>query len=211
MQSALSHLKKSDPVLAAIIERVGPCSIQYREPEFASLVRSIVFQQLSGKSATPIFNRLVEASGGQITPDAILKLRTPRLRKVGLSRQKISYIRDLAKSTQAGKLDFAALPKLPDEEIIQKLTAVKGIGVWTAHMFLLFALRRENVLPVGDFGVRNAIRKAYRKRKLPSPTQMEKLAKNWHPYCSIASWYLWRSLELPAAPALGDCRPPVVS
>jgi DNA-3-methyladenine glycosylase II len=211
VQNALSHLKKSDPILAAIIERVGPCNIQYREPEFASLVRSIVFQQLSGKSATPIFNRLVEACGGQITPDAILKLRTPRLRKVGLSRQKISYIRDLAKSTQAGKLDFAALPDLPDQEIIQKLTAVKGIGEWTAHMFLLFALRRENVLPVGDFGVRNAIRKAYRKRKLPSPTQMEKLAKNWHPYCSIASWYLWRSLELPAAPVLGDCRPPVVS
>lgn len=211
MQLALSHLKKSDPVLAAIIERVGPCTIQYREPQFASLVRSIVFQQLSGKSATPIFNRLVEACGGQITPEAILKLRTPRLRKVGLSRQKISYIRDLAKNTQAGKLDFAALPNLADEEIIRRLTAVKGIGVWTAHMFLLFALRRENVLPVGDFGVRNAIRKAYRKRKLPSPRQMEKLAKNWHPYCSIASWYLWRSLELPSAPALGDCRPPVVS
>jgi DNA-3-methyladenine glycosylase II len=214
MQNALSHLKTSDPVLAAIIERVGPCKIQYREPEFASLVRSIVFQQLSGKSATPIFNRLLEACGGQITPEAILKLRTPRLRKVGLSRQKISYIRDLAKNTQTGKLDFAALPQLPDEEIIERLTAVKGIGEWTAHMFLLFALRRENVLPVGDFGVRNAIRKAYRKRKLPSPKQMEKLAKNWHPYCSIASWYLWRSLELPkalAAPAMRDCRPRVVS
>src|SRR5438270_11362998 len=170
MQNALAHLKSSDPVLAAIIERVGPCNISYREPEFSSLVRSIVFQQLSGKSAMPIFNRLLEACGGRITPEAILKLRMPRLRKVGLSRQKISYIRDLARSIQTGKLDFAALPHLPDEEIIQRLIAIKGIGVWTAHMFLLFALRRENVLPVGDFGVRNAIRKAYRKRKLPSPT-----------------------------------------
>ena len=182
--------------MAAIIERVGPCKLSYREPVFETLVRSIVFQQLSGKAATTIFNRLVEAAGGKLTPEAILKLRTPTLRKVGLSKQKASYIRDLDTRTQAKEIDFEALPALSDEEIITALTKVKGIGVWTAHMFLLFALRRENVLPTGDLGVRAAIRKLYKKRSMPSPKQVEKIARGWHPYCSIASWYLWRSLEL---------------
>ena len=155
--------------MAAIIERVGPCKLSYREPVFETLVRSIVFQQLSGKAATTIFNRLVEAAGGKLTPEAILKLRTPTLRKVGLSKQKASYIRDLATRAQAKEIDFEALPALSDEEIITALTKVKGIGVWTAHMFLLFALRRENVLPTGDLGVRAAIRKLYKKRSMPSP------------------------------------------
>jgi DNA-3-methyladenine glycosylase II len=196
VEHAIKHLRSADPVLAAIIERVGPCKLSYREPVFETLVRSIVFQQLSGKAATTIFNRLVEAAGGKLTPEAILKLRTPTLRKVGLSKQKASYIRDLATRAQAKEIDFEALPALSDEEIIAALTKVKGIGVWTAHMFLLFALRRENVLPTGDLGVRAAIRKLYKKRSMPSPKQVEKIARGWHPYCSIASWYLWRSLEL---------------
>lgn len=195
MQDAFAHFKTSDPVLAAIVERVGEYAIQYREPGFETLVRSIVFQQLSGKAASTIFNRLAAATGGAMTPESILKLRAPTLRKAGLSRQKISYIRDLAKRAVARELDFTALPQLNDEEIIATLTKVKGVGVWTAHMFLIFALRRPNVLPTGDLGVRAAIRKAYKKRKLPSPKQMEKIAENWHPYCSVASWYLWRSLE----------------
>ena len=196
MEHAIKHLRSADPVLAAIIERVGPCKLSYREPVFETLVRSIVFQQLSGKAATTIFNRLVEAAGGKLSPGAILKLRTPTLRKVGLSKQKASYIRDLANRAQAKEIDFEALPALSDEEIIAALTKVKGIGVWTAHMFLLFALRRENVLPTGDLGVRAAIRKLYKKRSMPSPKLVEKIARGWHPYCSIASWYLWRSLEL---------------
>jgi DNA-3-methyladenine glycosylase II len=196
VEHAIKHLRSADPVLAAIIERVGPCKLSYREPVFETLVRSIVFQQLSGKAATTIFNRLVEAAGGKLSPEAILKLRTPTLRKVGLSKQKASYIRDLATRAQAKKIDFEALPALSDEEIIAALTKVKGIGVWTAHMFLLFALRRENVLPTGDLGVRAAIRKLYKKRSMPSPKQVEKIARGWHPYCSVASWYLWRSLEL---------------
>lgn len=195
MQTAILHLKSADPILATIIERLGEYKISYREPVFATLVRAIIFQQLNGKAALTIFNRLLEAAGGELTPDSVLKLRAATLRKAGLSRQKISYIHDLARRTQAGELDFAALPSLSEKEIIERLTKVKGIGVWSAHMFLIFALRRENVLPVGDYGVRAAIQRAYKKRKLPSPRQMEKIARPWHPYCSVAAWYLWRSLD----------------
>jgi len=195
MRRALNHLKKSDPILCAIIERVGPYRMQYRDPSFEALVRSIVFQQLHGNAARTIFDRLAAAAGGVITPESILKLTTAQMRRAGLSKQKLSYIRDLAKRTHSGEVDFAALPALSDEEVITTLTKVKGIGEWTAHVFLIFALRRPNILPTGDFGVRTAIRKAYRKRKLPTPAAMEKLAKNWHPYCSVAAWYLWRSLD----------------
>ena len=196
MQHALDHLK-SDAVLAAIIERVGEYRITYREPQFETLVRSIVFQQLNGAAARTIFNRFKQAAGGELTPESILKMRLPKLRKCGLSKQKIAYIRDLAQRTTKGEVNFAALPAMSDAEVIATLTQIKGIGDWTAHMFLIFALQRPNVLPIGDLGVRIAIRKAYRKRKLPSPKQMEKIAKGWHPYCSVASWYLWRSLDAP--------------
>lgn len=196
-ERALIHLRGCDPVLASIIARVGEFKMQYREPVFASLVRSIVFQQLHGKAATTIFNRLLEKAGGELTPESILQLRTAQMRAVGLSNQKLTYIRDLAKKTKSGKLNFDLLPQLADDEVIANLTQIKGIGVWTAHMFLIFALRRENVLPTGDLGVRAAMRKAYGMKVLPKPVTMERLAKSWHPYCSIASWYMWRSLDAP--------------
>jgi DNA-3-methyladenine glycosylase II len=195
MRKALFHLKKSDPVLSAIIERVGAYKIQYREPVFQTLVRSIVYQQLSGKAAATIFGRLADAVGEPFTPQAILRLTPVRMRKLGLSRQKIEYIRDLAKRTLAGEIDFTALDKLTDEEIIERMTAVKGVGVWTVHMFLMFALRRPNVLPVGDLGVRSAIQKAYGLEAMPKHGEVLRIAERWHPYCSVASWYLWRSLE----------------
>jgi DNA-3-methyladenine glycosylase II len=203
MLHATKHLSSSDPVLAAIIERCGPCNISYREPGFSTLVRSIVYQQLSGKAALTILNRLIAAAGGDLTPQSILKLTPQKMRACGLSKQKLTYIRDLAKKSKAGKIDWAALPKMSDDEIIETLTQVKGVGVWTVHMFLIFALKRENVLPVGDLGVRAAIKRAYKTRgtkkdPYPKAKQIEKLAKNWHPYCSIATWYLWRSLEGPA-------------
>jgi DNA-3-methyladenine glycosylase II len=197
MKKALAHLKKSDVILASIIERVGPCRITYREPTFEALARSIVFQQLSTKAARTIYTRFEEAAGGALTPEAIRNLTVGEMRRAGLSKQKIGYIRDLAEHALSGTVDFECLPQMADEEIIVSLTSIKGVGVWTAHMFLIFALRRPNVLPVGDFGVRSAIQRAYKKRKLPTPKEIEKLAKNWHPYCSFASWYLWRSLELP--------------
>jgi DNA-3-methyladenine glycosylase II len=207
VEEAINHLRERDPILAALIERVGPYRITYREPEFESLARSIVFQQLNGRAALTIFQRLEAAAGSPLTPEGILKLRMPTLRRVGLSAQKAEYIRDLARRTAAGELDFSRLRSLSDDDVIAALTQVKGVGVWTAHMFLIFALRRPNVLPTGDYGVRAAMMRAYRMRKLPNPARMEKIAKAWHPWCSVASWYLWRSLDQPAAPAAGDCKP----
>ena len=195
MKHAVQHLRKSDPVLSAIIQRVGDYGIQFREPDFETLVRSIVYQQLSGRVAKVIMDRLVAAVGGEVTPAKILALRPGRMRKLGLSTQKTAYIRDLARHTRDGKLAFSELPELTDQEVIERLTQVKGIGVWTAQMFLMFALRRHDILPTGDLGVRNAIRKAYNLSELPTPAEMEEIARNWRPWCSVASWYLWRSLE----------------
>jgi len=199
MKKALDHLKKSDAILASIITRVGACKMAYREPTFEMLARAIVFQQLSTKAARTIYGRLEEAAGGKLTPESIQNLSVGEMRRAGLSRQKLGYIRDLAEHALNGKVDFALLPAMSDEQVIATLTDIKGVGVWTAHMFLIFSLRRPNVLPVGDLGVRMAIQRAYRKRKMPTPTQIEQIAKGWHPYCSYAAWYLWRSLELPVA------------
>jgi len=118
------------------------------------------------------------------------------MRAAGLSKQKLSYLRDLAAKAQSGEVQFGHLPELPDEEVIKQLTKVKGVGVWTAHMFLIFSLRRVNVLPTGDLGIQMAMRKHYRKRKLPRPVQMERIAKPWEPYRTVACWYLWRSLDI---------------
>lgn len=197
MKRAVAHLTKADPVLGAVIRGVGrfDIALAYRAPTFATMVRSIAFQQLNGKAATTIFDRLVAAAGGTLTPGSILKLSEEKMRACGLSRQKLAYIRDLAAKTRSGEVDFASLPTMSDAEVIAHLTRVKGIGVWSAHMFLMFALRRKNVLPTLDFGVQNAIRKHYRKRKHPKPKDVEKIGRVWHPYCSVACWYLWRSLD----------------
>ncbi|MGC1452250.1 MAG: DNA-3-methyladenine glycosylase [Candidatus Sulfotelmatobacter sp.] len=192
----MNHLKKSDPVLRAIIERVGPCRMEYGPAEFSSLAEAIVYQQLNGKAAVTIFNRFAALAGEPLTPEGILKLSDEQLRSVGLSKQKSAYLKDLSAKTAAGLLDFSRLPELTDEEVIQHLTQVKGIGVWTAHMFLMFSLRRPNVLPTGDYGVQVAIKKHYKKRKLPKPKDMEKIARAWEPYRSVACWYLWRSLDI---------------
>jgi DNA-3-methyladenine glycosylase II len=196
MRSAIKHLKKSDPVIAAIIQRVGPYAIEYREPSFESLVRSIVYQQLSGRVASVIFGRLHAAAGEeQLTPAGIMKLRPEKMRKLGLSGQKTLYIRELAKHTKRGDIVFENLPDSDDALVIEHLTRIKGIGVWTAQMFLMFALRREDVLPVADLGIRSAMKKAYGLEDLPKPDEMEKIATAWKPYTSIACWYLWRSLD----------------
>src|SRR5579862_3066544 len=183
MRKAILHLKKSDPVMRAIIERVGAYKIQQREPSFETLVRSIVYQQLSGKVASVILGRLIAMlPEGEVTPQAILKLTPARMRKAGLSKQKTAYIRDLARKTLKGHVKFETLPELTDVQVIEHLTQVKGIGVWTAHMFLIFALRRPDILAIGDLGVRAAIREAYRLEELPLPAQMEELAVAWRPY-----------------------------
>jgi len=199
MRKAILHLKKSDPVLRGLIERIGPYGIEFLEPDFATLVRAIVYQQLSGKAASVIFDRLAAAAGdGRLTPEAVLQLSPRKMRDQGLSKQKIAYIRDLAARAVSGEVDFAALEKLPDEAVYERLTRLKGIGVWTAQMFLIFALRRTDVLPSADLGIRAAVRRAYRYAELPKPSQVEKLAGKWRPYCTVAAWYLWRSLETKA-------------
>src|SRR6202451_3741881 len=189
MRKALNHLKKSDPVLAEIIQRVGPYAIEYREPVFQTLVRSIVYQQLNGRAALTIFNRLAEAAKADpLTPESILKLRPQRMRTLGLSQQKMSYIRELARLTKSGEIDFELCSTLEDEHVIEHLTRVKGVGVWTVHMFLIFALRRPNVLPTGDFGVRAAMKKAYNLPEMPKPAEMESIAAAWRADWSGAAW-----------------------
>ena len=209
MRKALNHLRKSDPVMRAIIERVGPYRITYREPTFHSLARAISYQQLNGKAASTIFARFTALAGDPLTPEGILKLTPEQMRGVGLSKQKSSYLLDMAERAGRGELDFLRVPEMTDDEVIAHLTQVKGVGVWTAHMFLMFSLQRANILPTGDFGIRMAMFRHYldkslaksngasqkRKRKLPSPVQMEKIAKCWEPYRSVACWYLWRSLD----------------
>jgi DNA-3-methyladenine glycosylase II len=195
MRKAINHLQQGDPILAAIIGGVGRYRMNYIAPTFHSLARSIVYQQLSGKAAAKIFGRLVAAASDPLRPETVLSLDVPEMRALGLSQPKASYVRDLAAKTAAGEVRFERLPRLTNERIIAELTQVKGIGVWTVHMFLMFALRRPNVLPVGDLGIRNAIKRAYNLDDMPNPGEIERIAKPWHPYCSVASWYLWRSLE----------------
>jgi len=205
MKRAIRHLQQADPVMAAIIERIGPFKMRYRDPSFDAMARSIVFQQLHGKAAATIFERVRCAcltggvhNGDSITPASILALSEAQLRACGLSRQKLSYLRDLAQRTASGEIDFARLPEMSDEHVIEHLTRVKGIGVWSAQMFLIFALRRQNVMPTADYGINAAIKRAYRKRQMPKPKQIMKISRPWHPYCSVASWYLWRYSELKA-------------
>lgn len=200
MRKAINHLKKADPVMAAIIAKAGPYRVGYRDPVFQTLVRSIVYQQLNGKAALTIFDRLAEAAKvNPMTPELILKLRPQKMQAVGLSKQKTLYIRELARLTRDGEIQFERLPEMEDAAIIETLTRVKGVGVWTVQMFLMFALQRPNVLPVGDLAVRAAMKKAYGLAELPKPAEMERIAEAWHPYRSVASWYLWRSLENPGA------------
>lgn len=196
MRKAINHLKKSDPVLAAIIERVGPCRMEFGPPEFHSLAEAIVYQQLNGKAAVTIFKRFAALAGDPVTPEGILKLTDAQLRGVGLSKQKSSYLKDMAARAARGELDFTRLPEMTDDEVIKHLTQVKGVGVWTAHMFLMFTLKRSNVLPTGDYGIQVAMKKHYKKRKMPKPEVMARIAKSWEPYRSVACWYLWRSLDI---------------
>jgi DNA-3-methyladenine glycosylase II len=198
MRAAIRHLKAADPILAGIINRVGPYRLQFREPTFETLARSIVYQQVSGKAAASILARVHQAVGPRFTANAVLRLTPEELRACGLSTQKTAYIRDLAEKVASRKLNFRRLAVLTDEEVIEHLTQVKGIGVWTVQMFLMFALERPNVFPQADLGVRNAIHRAYNLPETPKPADLLRISEPWHPYCSIATWYLWRSLDGPA-------------
>jgi len=197
---SIRHLKRVDPVLAAVIERVGPCRLEPRRDgtHFDALVRSIVYQQLSGKAASTILGRVRGLYGDRSpTPAELLSTPDERLRAAGLSRQKLSYLKDLAAKVESGLVPLAAdtIDHLADDEIIERLVQVKGIGRWTVQMFLIFRLGRPDVLPELDLGIQNAIRRAYRMRKQPGPKDVKRIGKKWTPHASVASWYLWRSLE----------------
>jgi 3-methyladenine DNA glycosylase/8-oxoguanine DNA glycosylase len=199
LRRATAHLRRADPVMDRIIGEVGPCRLEVdrRTPAFAALVESILYQQITGKAAATIHERLLVLAGTRrLGPDAVLALSAESLRGAGLSRQKIAYLGDLARRTKDG-LALGRVGRLPDDRVVETLTAVKGIGRWTAHMFLIFRLGRLDVLPVDDYGVQKAMQRAYRFRSLPNPKRMARVAEPWRPYRSVACWYLWRSIAGP--------------
>jgi DNA-3-methyladenine glycosylase II len=199
LRAAERHLSRRDPILRPLIKRHGPCRLRPHIRYFDTLVEAIISQQLSTKAAETILSRFKALYAPARFPTAAHILITPeeRLRGVGISAQKASYIRDLAAKSENGTLKLTRVSRLSDQEIIEMLVAVKGIGVWTAHMFLIFSLGRLNVLPVGDFGVRRAVERLFGFERLPNAGEIEEIAdrRNWHPYCSVAAWFLWRSLE----------------
>ena len=193
LNKAVRHLKRCDSTMARLIEVVGTCRLdeKQRNVSFAALARSIVSQQLSVQAAKKTYQRLTKTLG-QPEPRSILEADPKMLRGAGLSWQKVSYMIDLATKVDSGTLLLGKLRFLPDEEVVGELTQVKGVGVWTAQMFLIFHLGRLDVLPVGDLGVRNGFRDAYGLNDLPNNETMERIAAPWKPYRSIGAWYLWR-------------------
>ena len=198
---AVVHLRASDPVLGALIDRVGPFTLELRAADslFAALVQSIVYQQLNGRAASTIHGRVLAAVAplGGITPEAFARAPDAALRGAGLSAGKLRAIRDLAQKSRDGLVPTLREARaLEDAELMARLTQVRGIGPWTVHMLLIFCLGRPDVLPTGDFAVRQAFKRHYRKRKEPTPELLARHARRWQPYRSVASWYLWRSLDL---------------
>jgi DNA-3-methyladenine glycosylase II len=195
---ALAHLRRIDERIARVIDQVGACRFTPRieGTHFDALLRAIVYQQLSGKAASTILGRLLALYGGRYpTADELIATPEEQLRAAGLSRQKLSYLRDLARHVQDGSLPLDRVHDLDDTQIIEALTAVKGIGRWSAQMFLMFRLGRPDVLPDADLGIRKGIQRAYRMRKLPPPKKVQQLGARWSPYATYACWYLWRSLD----------------
>ena len=196
LRVATAHLRGADPVLHGLIAARGDCGLKVdrRGSAYSALLEAILYQQITGKAAASIHRRLAQRVGCRHPrPEHIAALSRAALRRVGLSRQKISYMRDLTARVQDG-LALGRLVRLPDEEVIDALTQVKGIGRWTAEMFLIFRLGRLDVMPVSDYGIRKAMQRAYRKRELPKPEWMERVAEPWRPYRTVACWYLWRSV-----------------
>ena len=194
--AGVAHLRAVDARLRAVIDTVGPCALRPRLQIYRSLFRSILYQQLAGNAAAAILRRVCAHFGGEIPPPAaFLSADETAMRAAGLSRQKLSYLRHLSEMFATGELKAQRLARLSDDEIIAAVTMVHGIGEWTAHMLLIFSLGRPDILPVGDYGVRKGMQRLYRLRELPKPQRMERIAAPWRPYRSIASWYLWRTLD----------------
>jgi DNA-3-methyladenine glycosylase II len=196
IQEALRHLRRQDPIMREVIRKAGPFTMRLRRNRFQSLVYSIIGQQISGKAAASIRGRLVEhMKPEQISPQNIARLTPATLRTLGLSTQKSRYLLDLAERVLSGEVRLNRMSRMPDDEVIEALIQVKGIGVWTAQMFLIFSLGRPDVFPHDDLGVRSAIRNLYGLEELPTKEISHKIATPWRPYASVASWYCWRSLE----------------
>ena len=197
IRAARRHLRRTDPVMRSIIDQVGPAKLRSERNRFAMLVRSIISQQISVGAARSIRNRLEElVAPDKVTPESLQRFTPRQLRSVGLSQQKTSYILDLASKTSQGEVVLRTIGRRSDEAVIEELTQVKGIGRWTAQMFLMFALSRLDVFPAADLGIRMAIRDQYGLSDLPNNQTSHEIAEPWHPYATVASWYLWRSLDL---------------
>lgn len=198
-RAALKHLKKADPVLARVIRKAGPFTLKpaARQGVFEALLEAIVYQQLHGKAAATIHGRVLALfPGKKPTPAAFLKVPAARLRACGLSGNKLLSIRDLAKKTAAGRVpDRRQAARMPDDALVESLTSVRGIGPWTAHMFLMFRLGRPDILPTGDYAVRKAFGILYKNGRHPTPEAVARHGSRWAPYRTVASWYLWRSLD----------------
>ncbi|OVE79476.1 hypothetical protein BVY00_00330 [bacterium G20] len=197
MAKGQSHLATNDPVLANLIKHYGPPNLSPHGDHYKQLLSSIIGQQLSVKAAASIRGRVFDFFGGKPSPQQLLAADPNKLRSLGLSRAKVIYVKDLAQHIVDGQLDMTHVSTLPNDELIEQLVAVKGIGVWSAHIFMIFGLGRLDILPVGDLGIRKAAMKLYNLRQLPSPERLIKLSKqnSWSPYESIAAWYLWQSLD----------------
>ncbi len=199
LKKAAQYLSSVDPILKPVIDRAGTADFSPHKNYYQELVESIVSQQLSVKAARTIMNRFLELFSGDEfpAPDQILSKTIEEMRAVGLSRQKATYIKDLAVKVIEGTVKFNHLDSLSNDEVIAELTQIKGVGAWTVHMFLIFCMGRLDVLPTGDLGIKNGIHSLYNLNEKPSPEEMEKIAKKnkWHPYESVASWYVWHSLD----------------
>lgn len=192
--TAIKHLRQ-DRRLAKIIDQIGKPNIPITKNPYESLIEAIITQQLSGKAADSISKKFRAIYGRFPKPEDVLKTSDNSLRKAGLSYMKIFYIKDLSHKIETKQLRLVKMKDLSDEEVIAELTMVKGIGRWTAEMFLIFSLGRQDVLPVGDLGLKKGIQRLYSMKELPQKEQMEKIAEKWRPYRSVATWYLWRSLN----------------
>lgn len=202
LRKAVNHLRRVDPVMAGVIDAVGPCRFKATGDltHFEAVARSIIYQQLSGKAAGTIHGRFVALfDGARPHAHGLAALSDESCRGAGISRQKLGYLRNLAERVVQGAIPIDTLHELPDDEVIRHLTSVKGVGVWTAQMFLMFRLGRLDVLPDLDLGIRKGIQQAYRLRKLPDSRKVHTIGARWAPYRTIASWYLWRSIDGDAA------------
>jgi DNA-3-methyladenine glycosylase II len=197
-KKGIAHLKEKDPKLATVIEKLGPIEFAAEGEMFPSLVESILSQQLAGAAASAIIGRVRKLFPEEkIEASALYAMPVSKLRKAGVSPQKMRYLKDLSRRVVKGKLDLELLKDKEDAILLEALDEVLGIGPWTIHMLLIFTLGRPDILPVDDFGIRKAIQAVYSLPEMPKKNEIEELAKNWHPYCSVASLYLWKHIDTP--------------